>query len=81
MDGICDIMDCDSRFDRVKECGDGCIKECEEEFVALIECDVVQHNAEGAECGCFPEEAELSSIESFALNLASVLATRKKVRV
>jgi len=57
------------------QCVDECsASECKSELVDVVNCHIASFTAD---CTCDPVAIDVSSIESFALNLAATLKTKK----
>ena len=57
------------------QCVDECsARECKSELVDVVNCHIASFTAD---CTCDPVAIDVSSIESFALNLAATLKTKK----
>ncbi len=76
MEGI----DCSNGCAKLNECAKKCMPACKGEMVATINCHLADSLGEGV-CSCAAEKASyLSSVESFALDLATALKTKNNLR-
>lgn len=76
-----DINTCKGACDGINACSYQCVPKCANEVAAAINCHV-ERQYPGVSCTCAASQGhvEVSSLESFALNLGNALKAKKNLR-